>query len=209
MAKKKRRTQQPQQHRWLPGEEAMLLAWLDHSIAHAEVDFYGTIVSRLKSVYTITQIERKLFGLWRSYGPHHEEHKPRLWKSDLFTHGSECLKRTNHEEHGLPEEMLRELTAWTKVFEEEYATKQLLPIGHNLRSKSSSNDYSPVRRTGLNSPKFRIQTPQAPQQRAQSYSTTPAAIKREIESPFGKKSQAKKRRHHLPQNVCVSMTGYI
>ena len=205
MAKKKRGAQQ---HRWEREEKGILLAWLDHTIAHREVDFESTIVARLKSVYTIAQINRKLAGLWKSYGPHHEERKPGIWVTDLNTYGSECLKRTNHLEYGLPQEILKELATWTMLFAEEYSAKQLLQPSRKLRSQSRSNDFSPARRTGLNSPKPPIQTSQTPRKRTQTYSLTPSAIKREIESPPGKKSPAKKTKYKQSQNISVSMIEY-
>lgn len=168
MAKKKRGAQQ---HRWEREEEGILLAWLDHTIAHREVDFESTIVARLNSVYTIAQINRKLAGLWKSYGPHHEERKPGIWVTDLNTYGSECLKRTNHLEYGLPQEILKELATWTMLFAEEYSAKQLLQPSRKLRSQSRSNDFSPARRTGLNSPKPPIQTSQTPRKRTQTYNS--------------------------------------
>ncbi|CZR66778.1 uncharacterized protein PAC_16679 [Phialocephala subalpina] len=98
MAKKKsNRTsgQKPQKpQKWLESESITLLAWLDFTLRHPEINFRSTVTGHLGDKFTYEKVERKLRLLWDRKGPD----GPRTTKAKelehIYAHGSgsfDCL----------------------------------------------------------------------------------------------------------------------
>jgi hypothetical protein len=196
MAKKKRAISQTPRVEWPESDVATLLAWYDYTLQHQDVDFDSTIVPHLGQTYTIVQIKRKLYQLWHVHGPYGTH---RAWADDFKTQGSKCLH-----DNGLPTDIQKQVERSVQRFEDEYAAKQPSPAIRRLRSASRSIHFSPIREIALdNAMVARPRTPQKLRQRLQSNCLTPSAIKREIESPLGRHSPAKKSKQKHSKRVCA------
>jgi hypothetical protein len=90
---------------WSYEDLMALLAWLDHSIQHDDIDFSEHIVEHLKESrqkeFTLTQIEGRLRHLWTCYGIGDLSCKRIRWGDDIFAHGSLCLGLSAQEKEGI------------------------------------------------------------------------------------------------------------
>jgi hypothetical protein len=202
MAKKRWSQTKGPRAEWSIADTITLLAWLNHSLKHEDVEFETTIVSRLNQAYTLPQINRKLSGLWNKHGPADKPRGPRsLWRDDIFVDGSACLEGVN----GLEEDILEKIAESTRILEDEYRLKKAQPAARRLRSTSSLIDF-PLLRTTPDTPPKSARTPQKLRHRALSNSLTPSAIKREIEQIQSRDeghSSVKKKQRRLSGKACI------
>lgn len=202
MAKKRRPSPKISKALWPTSDVATLLAWLDHSLKHNDLDFESTVVFRLNQLYTFAQIKRKLSSIWHNYGPEDKPGwPPSLWKDDIFAHGSACLDCINALEDGISDKIAESL----KTFEDEYRSRQAQPAARRLRSTSRQNDF-PLLQGTPDTVQTTTRSPQKRKYRPLSKSLTPSVIKREIgqvQSPVERTQAVKKRQRIVLEKACI------
>ena len=205
MAKKKHPRPTTPRAEWPISDVIALLALLDHTLEHKELDFQNMVVSHLRKAYTIPQIDRKLASLWNAYGPLESRS---TWKGDLFEFGSKCLNDANA---GLRDDVLEKVARETKALEDKFRSAEI-PTARQLRSASRQSDFPPNRTFDQYTPTREARTSQVRRLRTLSTSLTPSAVKREIEqteSPFENHSPTSKRPRKLPRKVRIDVLKYI
>jgi hypothetical protein len=175
MAKKKTRRQIVQ---WAPEDLVELLAWLDHTTQHDDIDFFETVVNHLKDSRqkdcTITQIEGKLRGLWTKYGIDDPSRKDIGWKDDVFTNGSLCLV-------GLSVKEKEDTASTLKALQDGYNASHPFP-SDRLRNRSRPINTRSPRHASLQSSEIsRNGIPTQSRYRTQTLSLTPSKVKYENE----------------------------
>jgi hypothetical protein len=195
MAKKKKTTPRPRQL-WCEDDLLELLAWLDYTLQHDDINFLATAVDHLKESrqkdFSLAQIQDKLRRQWTDYGSNDPSLAGLSWK-DIYVRGSSCLALDPHEKE-IIESILQNL-------EEGYNNIRLFN-SRRLRSRSiptngGSNHLASSEYSG--SP--RKKTPIQLRQRTPTLSLPPSAIKREIETiekESRPKSASKKRKRKTP-----------
>jgi hypothetical protein len=176
MAKKKTPRQKVQ---WSHEDLVELLAWLNHTIQHDDIDFFETVVHHLQDSRqkdcTLTQIEGKLRGLWSKYGVDDPSRKGIGWKDDVFTNGSLCLV-------GLSVKEKEDTASTLRGLEDGYNARHPFP-SHRLRNRSRSTNTGSPRHASLQSSEIsRTGMPTQSRYRAQTLSLTPSTVKHESEA---------------------------
>jgi hypothetical protein len=191
---------------WSDADVTALLSWLDHSLAHPEINFKETVVSHFNEAYTFQQCDGKLWRLWNSskgpVQPVGVSLKELREDQNIYACGTACL-------HGLDEEYRREIARATQQLEDELVAKQLSTPGHRLRSSSrmdrSQSVQSPIPRKARPTYKAHSRSQNRFSQ-PQAQSLTPSRIKQEsrrLTSTPSEKSVAGQKRKRLPQTeVC-------
>ncbi|TVY38208.1 Bifunctional purine biosynthetic protein [Lachnellula subtilissima] len=168
MAKRIKSKPKHPQGKWSSKNEISLLAWLDHTLQHDEVDFQKTAVKHLGNVFNSRQIDGKLWRLWHLCGPDVPAGiSPRRWRKDksIYDHGSACLV-------GLSENDKRDIAATTQLLEDEFMANRIAAASqHHLRSASKLDRSSSIPDFGswprsisseeprINASKFTISSP--------------------------------------------------
>jgi hypothetical protein len=175
MAKKKT----PRQHvQWSHEDLVELLAWLNHTIQHDDIDFFETVLHHLKDSrqkdWTLTQVEGKLRGLWTKYGIDDPSRKGIHWKDYVFTKGSLCL--------GLSDKEKEDIASTLKELEDGYNARHPSP-SHRLRNRSRPTNTGSPRHASLQSSETsRNGIPTPSRYRTQTLSVTPSIVKHESEA---------------------------
>ena len=215
MAGKKRRPKSGESRApptlWSSTEIIALLAWLDHTLKHKDVDFKSTVVDHFKNKFTLRQIEDKLGSLWDRKGPNKVPGAPKvIWRTDVYARGSKSLG--NHP-HGLNDEQKREIAAALEEIENEYIATQLARVpdlSHRLRSSSRLASVSTVRSCQITAP--HLETSKTPAgRRQQTISLTPSRVKREIrdtESSSAEQSTGRKRPRTYSKRAVCSLDNF-
>jgi hypothetical protein len=199
MAKKKIPRQRVQ---WTHEDLVELLAWLDHTVQHDDINFHETVVHHLKrsrlKEFTLTQIEDKLRRLWSKYGSNDPSRKGIGWRDDIFTSGSSCLVGLSTEEQEDTASRLRGLEAG-------YNASHPFP-SHRLRRRSRPTNTGSSHRLNFESsesPRNRITTHS--RYRTQTLSLTSSTVKRESETHDRSPSRqaASRKRKRATPNVRV------
>jgi hypothetical protein len=139
--KRSRRSKRPNRSNtpWSIEEEVPLLAWLDFTLKHSEIDFDETIFDRLHGRWTLPQIKSKLWRLWYYNGlPRPSNQCRKNWREDVYRSGSWCFDFSS----GFRET----ISTAVQLLEDEYFATQLATPSRRLRSHSavSSSRQAPA-----------------------------------------------------------------
>lgn len=197
MAKKNKKTSQ-ERVKWHHEDLVELLAWLDHTIEHDDINFSNTAVDHLKESrekdFTIAQIENKLRALWDEYGTNDLPRRGIKWRDHVFVHGSSSIV-------GLGTDEKEDVASRLQALEEHYEASHLFP-SQRLRRRSRPVNVESRRHTSsecLGTP--RNKTPRQSRTRSRTLSLTPTAVKRETETAekgFPQKAVPRKRKRAAP-----------
>jgi hypothetical protein len=145
MAKKTKSKPKHSNAEWSSEDKTSLLAWLDHTLNHDELDFKTTVVKHLNNAFASKQIDSKLWRIWDKYGPNTPVGMSnRQWRKErsIYDHGSACLVL-------LSEDETREIASNTQLHEDEFMASQLAVSSQRLlrsaskfERKSSTRDSS-------------------------------------------------------------------
>lgn len=127
----KKKPTKKQAHKWHVSDENTLLAWLDFTLRHPEINFRHTITGRLDGRWTFEQIENKLRQLWNLIGPD----VPRRTKAleHIYAHGSRSF------EDGLSTVDKEEIANAINRFESELcSTPRVAALTPSRRLRSAS-----------------------------------------------------------------------
>ncbi|RFU25975.1 hypothetical protein B7463_g10359, partial [Scytalidium lignicola] len=136
MAKRKRNPT-PTQQVWEVEDVVELIAWLNHTVQHDELEFDMTVLEYLQKsrdkYFTLRQVNSKLSRLWDSYGSN--ELPDKKW-TELFNQGSSILTRLN-------EEVIKDIEEASSRLEEkfssgEHRTRRSQRLQPPMKSKSRS-----------------------------------------------------------------------
>lgn len=140
---KKRKPKASDGKQWEWEEHASLLAWLDVSLKHKDVDFDTTVVNRFGGAFTLEQIERQLKRLWTHFG----QETSKNWH-DIKIHGSLLLHAPHH---GLNEDEKRDIALAFEEFEKPFLLENSTP-NRRLRSSSRADTTSSTQDSRFNTP---------------------------------------------------------
>jgi hypothetical protein len=177
MAKKKKIPQRRAE--WTCECTVEVLAWLDHTLQHDDVDFAETAAQHLKQSclkeFTLTQIEDKLRRLWKGYGSNDVSREDTGWRKNIFTSGSACVV-------GLDPAEKKDIASRVRELEAGYDASHQFP-SQRLRRRSRSTTTGSPYRSNLElskNPKNRVTAHS--RYRTQTLSLTPSTVKRESET---------------------------
>ena len=193
---------------WSSAQETSLLAWLEYTLKHDELDFKKTAVKHLNDIFDLEQIDRKLWRLWNEYGPDlpvGTSH--RQWKKEqnIYDHGSACLV-------GLSEDDKREIASTTQLLEDEFIANQMaVSSQRQLRSASKSDRSSLIRDYGSRPQSTSREEPQGLSSQLTTPSSSPLPLNSRAKriSPLSSKSISRPKRQKLLLNNTVSMPRNI
>lgn len=178
MAKKKKKIPQ-RRTEWTHESIVELLAWLDHSLQHDDVDFHETAAEQLKQSclkeFTVAQIEDKLRRLWRGFGSNEVPRERVGWRKNIFTSGSACVV-------GLKPVEKKDIASRVRELEAGYDASHQFP-SQRLRQRSRSTTTASPYRSNFElskNPKKRVAS--YSRYRTQTLSLTPSTVKRESET---------------------------
>ncbi|KAH8816830.1 hypothetical protein F5884DRAFT_873614 [Xylogone sp. PMI_703] len=138
MAKRKRNST-PSSQLWEIEDAVELIAWLNHTIQHDELNFDITILEHLRKSrnreFTLKQVRSKLSGLWNRYGSN--ELPDKKW-NELFNQGSSILTGLNREVVQSIEERLSRLEANFCALEHRTRRTRRLESSIKRESRSTS-----------------------------------------------------------------------
>lgn len=195
MAKKKSNRSHGQ--RWREAEEVTLLAWLDYTLRHPQVNFQHTLLGRLDDRYTLEKVERKLSWFWREFGP---KDVPAGTKGIdfVYAHGSKSIE-------GLSELEKDQIADALDHFERYFATAQetATPQVNRLRSASRFDSNAPISQARVRTRSaMEMKNASDSLDRFQSYHQTLRKGQATLEGVFQQDGQAvEKGKQHAPQIV--------
>lgn len=206
MAKKIKSKPKHPHGKWSSKDETSLLAWLDHTLQHAEVDFQKTAVKHLGNVFNPKQIDGKLWRLWHLCGPDVPAGiSLRQWKNDksIYVHGSACLV-------GLSENDRRDIATTTQLLEDEFMASQLAAASQrHLRSASKLDRSSSIPDFGSWPRSISGEEPRIDASKLTIPSPSPLPVRRNtknIRAPPSDLTPTPKRQKILPRKtVCIQL----
>ena len=206
MAKKIKSKPKHPHGKWSSKDETSLLAWLDHTLQHDEVNFQKTAVKHLGNVFNSRQIDGKLWRLWHLCGPDAPAGiLPRQWRKDksIYDHGSACLV-------GLSENDKRDIAATTQLLEDEFMANKIAAASqHHLRSASKLDRSSSIPDSGSWPRSISSEEPRKDASKLKIPSPSPVPVKRNSNNTRALSSQSTpppKRQKILPRkNVRIQL----
>jgi hypothetical protein len=198
MARRRNRNQSAAQ-KWTDENIISLLSLLDFTLKHKEVNFETTIVAHLKDVFTLGQIEGKLYRLWNDFGPDQVPGAPKL-KSDIKDRGSRSIPKY------LTGDVKNEIRLAIEELEKGYGYDALFSTpNRRLRSISRLGTTPSIQDSRLATPAR--STPQRQKRKFDNVSTNTFGLKPEIgqvDSSFSKtpkNSSRKKQKTYSKRDV--------